>query len=105
MSAVILYRTDPSQNMRRYYRLDVQPDLFGVWLLIREWGRIGRAGQTRVAPFATIEEAHSALQRQQRAKEKRGYAHFQVRGLPLPANRAEWASGKDCRHQAYLNVL
>ena len=33
--------------MRRFYRLDVQPDLFGRWCCIREWGRIGRAGQVR----------------------------------------------------------
>ena len=41
MTAVMLYRIDASRNMRRYYRLDVQPDLFGLWLLVREWGRVG----------------------------------------------------------------
>ena len=40
MTAVLLYRVDPSRNMRRFYRLDVQPDLFGFWLLVREWGRM-----------------------------------------------------------------
>jgi predicted DNA-binding WGR domain protein len=60
--------------MSRFYRLDVQPDLFGFWLLVREWGRIGRPGRTRVVSFATIDEAHDALQRQRRAKERRGYA-------------------------------
>jgi len=74
MSAVVLHRVDPSRNMRRYYRLDVQPDLFGYWLLIREWGRIGRPGQTRVASFTTVGEADDALQRQRRVKEMRGYA-------------------------------
>ncbi|MGH6834124.1 MAG: WGR domain-containing protein [Methylocella sp.] len=34
--------------MRGFYRLDVQPDLFGQWCFIREWGRIGRAGQVRM---------------------------------------------------------
>jgi predicted DNA-binding WGR domain protein len=29
MNAVHLHRTDPARNMRRFYRLDVQPDLFG----------------------------------------------------------------------------
>ncbi len=74
MRSVVLYRIDASRNMRRYYRLDVQPDLFGVWLLIREWGRIGQPGQTRVESFRTIGEAHAALQRQQLAKRSRGYA-------------------------------
>jgi predicted DNA-binding WGR domain protein len=43
MTAIILRRVDPLKNMRRFYRLDVQPDLFGQWCLIREWGRIGSA--------------------------------------------------------------
>jgi predicted DNA-binding WGR domain protein len=49
MNAVILYRHDPFRNIRRYYRLDMQPDLFGFWLFVREWGRIGYSGQPRVA--------------------------------------------------------
>jgi predicted DNA-binding WGR domain protein len=36
MTALILHRIDPSRNMRRFYLLDVQPDLFGQWCLIRE---------------------------------------------------------------------
>lgn len=73
MNAVILYRIDQAKNMHRFYRLDVQPDLFGAWCLIREWGRIGSAGQTCSVPFPTSQEAHTALDRQRRAKERRGY--------------------------------
>jgi predicted DNA-binding WGR domain protein len=73
MSAVILYRVDQSRNMRRFYRLEVQRDLFGFWLFIREWGRIGRSGQTRVASFAGIEDAHAALDCVRQKKERRGY--------------------------------
>ena len=73
MSATVLHRTDPEKNMRRFYRLDVQPDLFGQWCFIREWGRIGRAGQVRMVPYATATEAREALARQQRSKERRGY--------------------------------
>jgi predicted DNA-binding WGR domain protein len=36
-----LRRIDLARNMRRYYRLRVQRDLFGRACLIREWGRIG----------------------------------------------------------------
>ena len=52
MSAVILRRIDAAQNMARFYLLDVQPDLFGGWSLIREWGRIGRAGASAPRPPA-----------------------------------------------------
>jgi predicted DNA-binding WGR domain protein len=52
MTALILHRLDPVRNLRRFYRLDVQPDLFGAWGLIREWGRAGQAGQLRVDPLS-----------------------------------------------------
>ena len=45
MTAVTLTRTDHARRMARFYVLDVQPDLFGAWCFIREWGRIGRPGQ------------------------------------------------------------
>ena len=73
IDAIILHRTDPVKNMRRFYRLDVQPDLFGAWSLIREWGRIGRAGQVRTIPYDTAGEAHEALVAQRWMKERRGY--------------------------------
>jgi hypothetical protein len=51
MSAAQLFRIDPAKNMRRFYRLDVQPDLFGGVSLVREWGRIGRASRLRLDPY------------------------------------------------------
>jgi predicted DNA-binding WGR domain protein len=41
---VKLCRIDPTQNMRRFYLMQAQPDLFGGASLIREWGRIGNRG-------------------------------------------------------------
>jgi predicted DNA-binding WGR domain protein len=74
MTAVILYRIDSSKRMYRYYRMDLQPDLFGEWCLMKEWGRIGSGGQTRSVPFPTPQEAQGARDRQRRAKERRGYS-------------------------------
>jgi predicted DNA-binding WGR domain protein len=74
MSALNLYRIDPAKGMSRFYRLDVQPDLFGQSCFVREWGRIGRPGQVRLTPYLTPSEAGAALEKQQRAKERRGYA-------------------------------
>lgn len=73
MTALVLYRIDSAKRMHRFYRLDVQCDLFGQWCLMREWGRIGSTGQTRSRPFSTEPQAHAALQRQRRVKERRGY--------------------------------
>ena len=74
MNAVTLYRTDPARRMARYYSLDVQSDLFGACCLIREWGRIGHAGQIRSVPYPTQVEAAAALERQRKAKMRRGYS-------------------------------
>jgi predicted DNA-binding WGR domain protein len=74
VDAITLRRTDAGRNMFRFYRLDVQPDLFGAWCVLREWGRIGAAGQTRTVPYPTPTEAEVALLCQRRAKEQRGYA-------------------------------
>jgi predicted DNA-binding WGR domain protein len=73
MSAVVLYRIDSAKHMHRYYRMDVQLDLFGTWCLMREWGRIGRAGQMRSVSYPTPHEAEAALEKQCRVKQRRGY--------------------------------
>jgi predicted DNA-binding WGR domain protein len=73
MSAITLRRIDAGKNMARFYRLDVQPDLFGGWSFIREWGRIGRSGTVRAFPYPTEVEALAAFERQRQVKERRGY--------------------------------
>lgn len=73
MASITLYRIDPTRNMRRYYNLDIQPDLFGGECLIREWGRIGGSSQVRSKPYATREQANTALSRLQEIKKRRGY--------------------------------
>jgi predicted DNA-binding WGR domain protein len=73
MTALTLRRSDPIRNMHRYYRLDVQLDLFGAWCFIRGWGRIGQAGQTRTVLYPAPAETQAALAKQRRAKERKGY--------------------------------
>ena len=41
MTAVHLRRIDATRNMRRFSRLEVQPDIFGGVLLVKEWERVG----------------------------------------------------------------
>jgi predicted DNA-binding WGR domain protein len=74
VSAVTLRRIDPARNIARYYRLDVQPDLFGEWGVVREWGRIGQPGRLRVDPYPTAAQAEERMQVQRTAKQGRGYA-------------------------------
>jgi predicted DNA-binding WGR domain protein len=37
MNAVHLARIDPARNMCRFYRLDVQPDLFRDFAVVKQW--------------------------------------------------------------------
>jgi predicted DNA-binding WGR domain protein len=62
--SVHLHRIDAARNMRRFCRLDIQPDLFGLVLLTKQWGRVGTQGR---------ELAVVALQRQADRKRQRGY--------------------------------
>jgi predicted DNA-binding WGR domain protein len=39
--SVTLARIRPEQNERRFYHLEIRPDLFGRTMLVRRWGRIG----------------------------------------------------------------
>jgi predicted DNA-binding WGR domain protein len=52
-----LRRIDPDRNMARFYSMSVQPNLFGEWALLREWGRIGSAGRLVSGRFASEQEA------------------------------------------------
>ncbi|MGV1952617.1 WGR domain-containing protein [Agrobacterium vitis] len=72
-SPIQLRRIDPSQNMRRFYTLALQPTLFGGASVIRNWGRIGTTGQTMIETFDRKEDAQRVLLRLERTKRKRGY--------------------------------
>ena len=73
MTAITLTRSDPVRNVHRYYRLDVQQDLFSAWCLIREWGRIGGGCRLRSIPYSTEPEARVAFDHQLRRRLRRGY--------------------------------
>ena len=72
MNAVHLRRIDPARNMHRFYRLDVQPDLFGGVLLMKEWGRLGAQGRMVAEPYDNEALAADALQRHAKRKRRRG---------------------------------
>jgi predicted DNA-binding WGR domain protein len=68
-----LQKHDPDRNQYRYYLLTVQPNLFGTWSLIREWGRIGRPGRVQIDLCDTLEEAAHAFNGKLRQKQRHGY--------------------------------
>lgn len=68
-----LKRIDPSVNMRRFYRMSIQPDLFGGASLVREWGRIGFRGRVLIEQHPDEGRAVSALMKLAAVKRRRGY--------------------------------
>lgn len=68
-----LRRIVPERNMARFYRLLVQPDLFGGACLVREWGRIGSPGTVRSTHFPEPGAAEDALAAALRRRERRHY--------------------------------
>jgi predicted DNA-binding WGR domain protein len=70
---VHMRRIDLARNMRRFYRLSVQGDLFGRASLVREWGRIGFRGQMMVETHPDEGKAVTALMKLAAVKKRRGY--------------------------------
>ncbi|MCK1289376.1 WGR domain-containing protein [Bradyrhizobium sp. 30] len=73
MTAIMLTRVDHRCNMGRYYKLDIQPTLFGECSLMREWGRIGRAGTVRIETYSSRGQADMTMISKWAQKRKRGY--------------------------------
>ena len=74
MSTVHLRRIDATRNMRRFYQLDIELDLFGGVRLVKEWGRIGARGRVMAEHYEDEALAVAALQKQAARKRQRGYA-------------------------------
>lgn len=68
-----LLKIDPTKNMRRFYELDIQPNLFGGHSVIRSWGRIGTKGQIKVELHDNEMLAEHSCKKVRLSKLNRGY--------------------------------
>lgn len=84
---VQMRRIDQARNMRRFYRLSVQRDLFGRASLVREWGRIGFRGQMMVETHPDEGKAITALMKLAAVKKRRGY---ELSNSAISPNRADY---------------
>ena len=73
LNVLVLERVDRTKNMARYYVLSVEPTLFAESSLVRRWGRIGGAGQTRIDLHASPPLAQIALNTWLERKRRGGY--------------------------------
>jgi predicted DNA-binding WGR domain protein len=70
---LVLDRRDPGANMARFYVLSIEASLFGDVALIREWGRIGTAGQRKIELHSSEGSAMKALEVWLHRKQRWGY--------------------------------
>ena len=68
-----LHRRRPEQNMARFYAMTIERSLFGHFMLVRCWGRIGGHGQTKSEWFDDETQAKSRRDQLDRLKRRRGY--------------------------------
>lgn len=68
-----LSRLEPGKAVQRFFRMQVQRDLFGGASLISEWGRVGVRGRVRIELHADEGRAISALLDRARLQRQRGY--------------------------------
>jgi len=73
LQMLVLDRSDPAQNMARFYVLAIEPTLFGDVALVREWGRRGCSGRRRLDLYGDQETAAEALHDWLFRKTRRGY--------------------------------
>ncbi len=64
---------DLARGKRRFYALSVERDLFGQWVLVREWGRIDGARRIRLNAYGSIGHATLAMPKLELQKRRRGY--------------------------------
>ncbi|MCV3768737.1 WGR domain-containing protein [Rhizobium sp. TRM95796] len=72
-NAIELERKCEKKNMARFYRLEIERDLFGIVIARRTWGRIGSVGRTIAAPCLSLEDAERELRLWETRKRRRGY--------------------------------
>ena len=70
---VTMTRRDPELNKARFYRLWLEPTLFQEVSIIRNWGRIGTRGQSKVATFPKQSDARAYAALLERQKRRRRY--------------------------------
>ena len=68
-----LEKRNATRNQARFYRMQIEPNLFACWTLRREWGRIGQGGKVRRDWFDSEALAIATLIDIESGKRRRGY--------------------------------
>lgn len=80
-----LERRSPADNLARFYRVAMEPGLFGDVAVVRQWGRIGANGQELRTWHGDPVAAERVAGRWIGRKRRRGYQDGPLPYTPLPA--------------------
>jgi len=72
-SSQLIIRSSTRRKTDRFYHLYISEDLFGSYLLIKEYGEMGRSGIIHKTDYRSVEDAFQALVICERRMLKRGY--------------------------------
>ena len=77
---IYMERHAVDENVHRYYSVEVHQDLFGTWVVLRHWGRIGsKWGKRLILGYETKKAAISSLEQILHQKRRRGYVQLPSR--------------------------
>lgn len=74
-----LRHIDPESNRFRWYKASIQNTLFGEFVVVREYGRIGQSGRLQSTTLPTLMDAQALLSTLHRAKLRKGYTPLKTR--------------------------
>ncbi|MFZ3584809.1 WGR domain-containing protein [Loktanella sp. DJP18] len=73
MPDILLSRVEPENNCYRFYRISIEPNLFGDHSIMIQWGRIGHLGRVRIASSGERGAINHRAGLIERRKIKKGY--------------------------------
>jgi len=77
---IYMQMRDTEDQPPKYCQLQLEPDLLGGWMLVREVGNVGSAGRVKREYFGEPVEAERAMIELRDAQLKRGFQVVFVQG-------------------------
>lgn len=67
-------RIDDARGQRRFYQVEARQDIFGTWIVVKAWGKIGqRASRTVTVEASSREDALAIIGEVSERRKKHGY--------------------------------
>jgi len=81
---IYMQRPPSGGESPRFFQLTLQQDLFGGWLLVREWGQLGSRASSKRSMFLDQERAEAELEALRAQQSEKGFQVMFTRGADAP---------------------